>query len=150
MKPLSESRYRFNLLLAVWMAAVGMGVSVSHAHLLGGQPHTHALGWFAASSHRLPAVPSGNTDSPHRHLLLLGVELAGESTPDATGTGPAVDVTGIGATETHAVELPVLWIGYTPFLAVDSHTPVSVVSLPPPAVCLCHFARRAMTGVLRT
>lgn len=149
-----EFRVRFTLFLTVWMATVGMGVSISHAHMSGGRPHTHGLGLFSAAGQRLPVGPSGDTNTPHRHLILFGVELTGEPTPDAAGTGPALDVADVGARDADELDWPLATTAFalqpTIFLPVASPAPNSVTLTPAPAVDLCHFARHALAGVLRS
>jgi hypothetical protein len=82
----TQNRRRLNGLLTFWVAVVGIGASVSHSHALGWQPHTHGSAWLPPLAPRPSDDASDGPRVPHRHLILLGVELSGESLPDTTVT----------------------------------------------------------------
>lgn len=141
-------------MLAVWMTVLGLGVSLTHSHVAGGTPHLHGYGWNRPTSLTAPLGTSEGPLEPHRHLVLFGIELPGESCPSS----PVVD-SGV----THAVSAIGADCEWPEFQPVDIHqdcvagtvyfgsvTPPRFSSKPPVSSApLSAFARRDLAGVLR-
>ena len=155
MPALFHTRRPIATLLTVWMAVVGVGVSVSHAHADGGSQHVHGLGWTVCDCPGMADEGHGGPSGTHRHLILLGIECPGESTPDSVP--PAVNLT-----------KPVLDLPCDVSVVDEAKTSID---LPPPTVAdtvrlinsvsrfpgrfpssapLSAFALHTVTGVLRT
>jgi len=138
------------------MTVLSVGVTLSHAHAAGDRPHQHGFGW----NHLLPGVANVDCDAGplelHRHLVLLGIELPGSSTPDASirtvglvQTSSAVssdcdrpeyppdDCTHLGLSSRSG------WLAPQPDFDRGFSSPVTY----PP---LSAVARQAMSGVLRS
>jgi hypothetical protein len=154
---LTRNRSDVSALLAVVMAVVGCGVSLSHAHAAGSAPHSHALGWSAVD-HTGPRVPldtHNTTGEPHRHLILFGVELPGESMPVGLPCcgGDLHIGTALGSVCTPAADADLPAADPAP-VTVPVAEPVAPLTCthprPAPAVRLSAVALRTLSGVLRS
>lgn len=148
-------RRRLTILLAVWMTVVSLGISVTHAHECGGSPHVHGFGWTRAPADiadRLrSATGSGHPDELHRHLLLLGWELPGDTLPDAVQP-EAVSVQPVAGLPADRSAEAAAGPGLTPplLLWASPASPSCATRWPArPVVALCCFAHHAAAGLLR-
>lgn len=139
------------------MAVIGLGVSVTHAHSAASHQHVHGRGWNLSD---YPVVPTSNSGSPadsHRHLLLLGVEFPNDTVPDTTDDGAAVySAPAVDAGD--AAESVAKSFASFDYLSVCSAASAGTTGSVcyarhlshQPASRLSHFARRTVTGVLRS
>ncbi|QEL14069.1 hypothetical protein [Limnoglobus roseus] len=146
-------RRSINAVLAIGMLVMSFGVTISHSHAAGGQPHVHGFGWNAAC----PLAPE-HRDEPgesHRHLILFGYELPDGAVPRDVTPSPSVtacpcvagsecDLTADDADAPTPEEPSTVSPPANPpeHLAAEGFTP----PLSPPLSC---FALRAVAGVLR-
>jgi hypothetical protein len=113
----------FRTLLACWLAVAATGTVVSHRHA-GGPGHTHGWGWLGVAT---PSAPGGPF-SPHRHIILLGVETGAiPDGPDSDGSdAPARVVPAFDASSPPG--------GGSDYSPDGPPVPVSVAALDAPAV----------------
>lgn len=133
--------------LAVWMTVVGFGVSVSHAHPAAGSSHVHGFGWNGTSE----PSPADGPAHPHRHLILLGVELPGEFAPDKGPTDRGCEAavgTACDAPESPAAAPDLSAAGVVELRAPTREPAAAVVATAAPT--LSAFARHVTPGVLRS
>lgn len=152
----SRFRRSISALLAVWMTVIGLGVSVTHAHAAGSPRHVHGRGLSLISCPVEPLSGSNESGERHRHLFLLGFEFPNESTPDAVPTDSCVTEPVIGQT----CDSPIPEV-FDPFV-LDFPAPGFYLIVSPvcsaqavqprldPPVTLSVFARRLLSGVLRS
>ena len=81
---LDQIRCPLALLLAVWIAILGVGISIRHTHTDGGSHHSHGFGWYSLNHPLTTGSSKLEPPEPHRHWLLLGLEIPGVSSPDLT------------------------------------------------------------------
>jgi len=141
--------------LAVWMTVLGLGVSICHAHAAGSIPHVHGYGWNQSTCLSSPAGHSEGPLEPHRHFVLLGIEFPGDECPDcavaSSGTPHASSAVSSGG-DLPECQTADIFLGHTPAMVfVGLVTPSRTSSTPPvPAAPLSAFARRDVSGVLRS
>ena len=155
-KLLQSYRSSINALLTIWMVVIGFGVSLTHAHTTNSPRHVHGCGWNLRLFSIASTTGSSGVNDAHRHLILLGVELPNESTPDSDFTGASITDSALG----NSCDTP-LQIDFAVF-ALHASTPsycyvvvtnCLIKTAPPrldPSVTLSAFARHALTGVLRS
>ncbi len=124
-------------------------MSCTHSHAAGGTPHTHGC-WCLPAGPLTPDDHDDGSPEPHRHFVLFGVEFPGDAVPDAAPAGPGVGHVGPAGgpdcDRPHPHPTDCL-AGPSPAVltAAAAASPPPVPSAPPSA-----FARRAVTGVLRS
>lgn len=139
------------------MAVTSLGISVTHAHAAGQSRHVHGRGWNLASVQVLPADRPGTPGEWHSHLLLLGIEFPDERGPTDRPANSAIVLA--APTERAVGDVPLTDDSVpdgpeSAFLGYDlTPEPVSALALLPnlpTSVVLPPFARRAVSGVLRS
>ncbi|VTS07062.1 hypothetical protein [Tuwongella immobilis] len=137
-------------LLAVWMAVIGCGLSLTHAHADGRNWHRHQR--IELGENPVPVHPPWQqSQDAHRHFILFGMELPSES-PLATinldpGAQPADSVMGSEPDADDGLlplmlDGPLLWLNRLPM-----PQPRRIATLGP--LSLSAFASRTVSGVLR-
>jgi len=149
-------RRRLTALLTVWMTVVGFGVSVSHAHADGTHQHVHGCGWNVSSTDIVPISGSNGSGEIHTHWILLGVEFPNQSTPDSVPTIVCEIVTALEFTcssmiwDIIAAASVEFSIANTCLIIARDGSAKAEPCRIDPSVTLSSFARRAVTGVLRS
>ncbi len=142
-------------MLAVWMTVLGLGASLSHAHVAGGIPHLHGYGWNQPTNLTVPASSSGGPREQHRHFILFGIELSGDSCPDASVVDSVTNhvSSAIGSDcDLPEYQTAQIFLDRVPTMVFVSTVTAPHLSSAPPvsSVPLSAFARRDLAGVLRS